>query len=381
MGQGLGSVLDGLGAVVGVRSATTWSASQGAGLPDFRIHAESPSGDGSKCILCGPIADMTPKQFWGLFGKALRREDVERPPCVSYKCTEQPDGGLLVVPTLPSNDGGRISLHIVWHLFPENNQAIGVNYQTDASLSEVFSRIILRAHSDPFVLECKTEVSERRDSGEALKGIMGGVLKSLNSEVRCHADSPSPDGSGRKSVVSDQIHDTVTTPDMFWRQTKEYIKSQAYDILPNGNVVQRISTGWWFGSAFYTKHVFHDKANEVCSYSYGDDGELSEENLDRVSHLRVHRKPFRLEMFTIVPKHTASGEIERLFLIDFLGPVFKHHKELKEAEQNSLVNEKEEIAMMRKEMQAYQQEMTSAIQALRNDVVALREKAKAAEES
>jgi len=375
MGQGIGTVVDGFGQMFGgtVRSVGVMlNVLQRSDVPEFYTHSESQSGDGSKCIVSGAIADMTPQEFWSLFSKALQRDDVSRPPCVSYKCSEQPDGGILVVPTLPSNDGGRISLHVVWYVDALNDEAVGINYHTDSTLTEVFSRITLKAYHHPFVLECKTEVAERRDSGEALKSIMQGVLKSLNSEVKCRADAPSPDGSGRKSVVSDHIHDTITSPDMFWRQTKEYIRSQAYEILPDGTVVQRIQNGWWWDSAYYTKHVFNEKTNEICSYSYGDDSLLSEDSLDRVSHLRVHRKPYRLEMFTVVPRHSAAGEIEKLFLMDFLNPVFKHHKELKEAERHSQINE--ELAMMRKEMRAYQQEMTTAIHALRKDVVALREK-------
>uniref|UniRef100_A0A7S1L6N9 Uncharacterized protein n=1 Tax=Alexandrium catenella TaxID=2925 RepID=A0A7S1L6N9_ALECA len=379
MGQGLGQVADGFGAMFGLSQAVRsvgvmLNVLQRSDVPEFWAHADSPSGDGSKCIVSSPITDMTPVEFWSLFSKALKRDDVlARPPCVSYKWSEQPDGGILVIPTLPASDGGKISMHIVWYVNSDNDEATGINYHTDSTLSEVFSRITLRAFHHPFVLECKTEVAERREAGEGLKTIMEGVLKSLNSEVTCRADAPSPDGSGGKSVVSDHIHDTITSPDMFWRQTKEYIKSQAYEICPDGSVVQRIQVGWWlWGAAYYTKHAFNEKTNEICSYSYGDDALLSEDSLDRVSHLRVHRKPYRLEMFTVIPKHSADGEIEKLFLMDFLNPVFKHHKDLKEVERSNHINE--ELAMMRKEMKAYQQEMTSAIQALRKDVVALRGK-------
>mmetsp|Transcript_72046 Transcript_72046/g.166902 ORF Transcript_72046/g.166902 Transcript_72046/m.166902 type:complete len:386 (-) Transcript_72046:156-1313(-) len=381
MGQGLGQAVDGFGQMFGVSQAVRsvgvmLNVLQRGDVPEFYAHTDSPSGDGSKCIVSGTITDMTPLEFWSLFGKALQRDDVARPPCVSYKCTEQPDGGMLVVPTLPSGDGGKISLHVVWYLHPENDEAIGINFHTDSSLTEAFSRITLKAYHHPFVLECRTEVAERRDSGEALKTIMEGVLKSLNSEVQCRANMPSPDGSGLKSVVSDHIHDTITSPDMFWRQTKEYIKSQAYEVQTDGTVVQRIQQGWfWWDAAYYTKHVFHEKANEICSYSYGDDPTLNEASLERVSHLRVHRKPYRLEMFTVIPKHMAAGEIEKLFLMDFLNPVFKYHKELKDAERHTAINE--ELSMMRKEMKAYQQEMTSAITALRQEVVALREKDRA----
>lgn len=382
MGQGLGQVVDGFSQMLGVGQAVRsvgvmLNVLQRSDTPEFYTHADSPSGDGSKCILSGPITDMTPMEFWGLFNKALERDDVARPPCISYKCTELQDGGKLVVPTLPSGDGSKISLHVVWYLQPEDDQAVGINYHTDSTLQDVSSRITLKAYHHPFCLECKTEVTERRDAGEVLKGIMEGVLKSLNSQVKCMHSMDSPDGSGQKSVLSEHIHDTITSPDMFWRQTKHYIQSQAYEILPDGAVVQRIQNGWfWWDSAYYTKHVFNEKISEIRSYSYGDDPLLSEDSLDRVSHLRVHRKPYRLEMFTVIPKHSAAGEIEKLFLMDFLNPVFKHHKELREANRHSAINN--ELHAMRKEMRTYQQEMTSAIAALRDEVVALRDKDAAA---
>merc|ERR1719367_1396980 len=155
----------------------------------------------------------------------------------------------------------------------------------------------------------------------------------MDSKARCFHDAEFPEGSGLRSVISEAILDTKTSADTFWKQTKEYIRGQAHEILPDGAVVQRLRSKWrfWDGSLYYTKHVFDDATHEVRSYSYGADPSMSAESLRRVSHLRVHWEPYRLEMFTIVPEHSAAGEPEKAFLVELLAPVFSSRRGQEEA--------------------------------------------------
>merc|ERR1712048_1015967 len=116
---------------------------------------------------------------------------------------------------------------------------------------------------------------------------------------------------------------------MFFKQTKDCIKKRAHKILPDGGVVQQTTDSWqlWETPPSYTKHVFDDKAKEIISYTYGD-LTLSEASLEKVRHLRVHVRPYRLELWIVVPPQRRAGDAEKVQLMNLLDPVFEQAKSL-----------------------------------------------------
>jgi len=292
---------------------------------------------------------------------------------------ERPDGSVLVVPVVPTETGREVCLYMVWRLHIAEEHAIGISYDTDETLSNPVFQVTVRTYPEPLRVECRTTTCERRESGEALRGVMERVLASMGSRARCFQDAEPPGGQpggGLRSVVSEEILDaSVASPAALWRQTKEYIRAQAHEVLPDASVVQRLRSRWylWDGSASFTRHVFDDAALEVRSYSHGPDASMSTQSLRRVSHLKLHRNPFRLEMFTVIPKTDLAGEPERAFLADLLAPVLGGRGREREQRQEEPEADYQMLAGLSQELKSSHQEVRGLLAALHTDMAALKE--------
>jgi len=258
-----------------------------------------------------------------------------------------------------------------WFLFPELDEAECYCYGADPSLSRLESRGTVKAHGNPFRLEFWNLVYGQRESGEKLKGVMTRILRTMRSTADCSLNVDSPGGSGLKCVLSDPIMDSVWSPETFWGQTKEVIKRKALRVLPDGGILQKadppldaVSTS----QEAYTKHVFNDALREIVSYTFRD-LELSEKTLETVRHLRIHARPYRLEMWLASADKRQAGEAERREVLRLLGPVLEQAK-LLPARPNDVANTAE-LSSLYDEVTAFRKEMSQALSALHEGAGAL----------
>lgn len=256
---------------------------------------------------------------------------------------------------------------MVWYVHAAEERAVGINYDTDDTLSKALSRVTLRTYREPFRIESRTAVCGQRDAGEALGSVMQKVLTGMGSKAGCFHDVEAPDAPGLRSVLSEEIMDAGAPPETFWRQTKEYIRAEACKVLSDGSAVQRLRSRWplWDDTLHYTRHAFDDAAHELRSYSYGPDESLAEGSLRRISHLKVYLDPYRLEMFTVTPEYSVAGEREKAFLRDLLHPIFSHKWECDDKADDLM------LAGLNEELKSSHQEVKGLLVALHMDMKAL----------
>mmetsp|Transcript_115740 Transcript_115740/g.338506 ORF Transcript_115740/g.338506 Transcript_115740/m.338506 type:complete len:297 (-) Transcript_115740:120-1010(-) len=280
----------------------------------FHADADSPSGDGLKSVLSEPIEAITADEFWAILAMDLRNRHWAVP-------------GAEAAPSRGSGEGLVVlqaDRFYEWVLSPELDEAEIYCFGTDATLSKLQSHGMLKVHRVPFRIEFWTLVFGQRDSGDRLKDVMTSLLRNMKSKAKCSLNVDSPTGSGLKCVLSDPIVDATLSPDMFWKQTKETLMKKAVKVLPDGGYVQMAATGNGILQSHhtYTKHIFNDDVKEVVSYTYND-VELSEESLEIVRHLRIHVKPYRLEMWMAWADKRRAGDSEKNEVLMFLKPILE----------------------------------------------------------
>jgi len=328
----------------------------------FHANTDSLLDDGLKSVISDPIDFLTPDEFWALFTMDLRARRFD-PPEVQSRQGDVAAGDSLVV-----QQSGRI---YEWHLFRDIDEAEGYCYGTDASLSRLESRGTLKVHRSPFRLEFWNLVYGQRESGDKLKGVMTKILRTMRSKADCKLNVDSPGGSGLKCVLSDPILDSVLSPEMFWRQTKEVIKKKALRVLPDGGLVQKAATGWelFKSQDAYTKHVFNDATKEIISYTYTD-ADLSETSLETVRHLRIHVKPYRLEMWMASADKRQASDAERCEVLSLLESVLEQSRHMT-TRPNSIADT-QELSSLYQEVTAFRKEMSNALSALNDGAEALK---------
>mmetsp|Transcript_79911 Transcript_79911/g.185557 ORF Transcript_79911/g.185557 Transcript_79911/m.185557 type:complete len:337 (-) Transcript_79911:373-1383(-) len=331
---------------------------QANALVAFHTDVNSPSLDGLKSVLSEPIEAMTPDEFWALFSMDLRSRHC--PPPEEEKRAAESEG-LLVF------QGGRI---YEWFLFHSLDEAECYCYGSDSTLSKLESRGTLKVHRSPFRIEYWSLIYGQRESGDRLKAVMMKILRTMRSKADCSLNVDSPGNNGLKCVLSEPIMDSILSPDMFWKQTKEFIKKKAEKVLPDGGIVQKAAAGWelFETQAAYTKHIFNESTKEIVSYTYKD-SDLSETSLETVRHLRIHVKPYRLEMWMASADKRQAGYTEKEELLTLLEPVLEQ-AQLMEAYPNSVANTSE-LSSLFEEVTAFRKEMSNALSALHEGAGAL----------
>jgi len=332
----------------------------------FHANADSPTGDGLKSVVSDPIATMTADEFWSLFTMDLRSRHQPPPETSGWDPpeTENVEEGLFIVQPARGYE---------WWFIRGADEAECYSYCADASSSKLESRSTLRVHRDTFRIEFWSFVYGQRESGERLRRVMAKILQTMPSNAQCSHDVDSPGGNGLKCVLSEPILDSLLSPDQFWKQTKELIKRSAERILPDGGIVQKASSGGW--ELFqaeplpYTKYIFHDAKWEIVSYTYSS-SELSDRNLETVRHLRIHQRPYRLEMWMACADKRQAGHTEKQLLMRILGPVLEQVK-LIEACPDSAADTAE-LSRLHDEVSAFRKEISDALDALHEGAGALK---------
>lgn len=351
----------------GPRASPFHPAAMGNAAGNVHFNAQdSLSGDGLPSIVSDQLEDVSPDEFWALFSMDLRNRHPRMygVPCQAAPSWEQLDDERLVV----LHPCGSYAL---WSLRCKADEAVCDNFGRDGRLEKPLWSGTIKVHRSPFRIEFWSLVYGQRDTGSRLKDIMKKLLQTMRSKAACAQDVDSPSHEGCKCVLSDPIVDSILSPEMFWKQTKELIKRKAFKILPDGAILQKTHDGgWdlWKTTQSYTKHAFNEARKEIVSCTYSDLG-LSEESLEQTRHLRIHMQPFRLEMWMATPDQRRAADVEREQLLSILEPVFEHVTLM--AECPLPATQHSEMDHLRREVDSFRGEISQALSTLRAGVVAL----------
>jgi len=324
---------------------------------NFHADAASPDGEGQTSIVSDPIEGLTPEEFWALFAMVLRNRHPRLLDDAHEVASEQVDDEALLV----LDPGG---LYSVWQLMRDADQAQCRHYGNDSSLSKAKWEATLKVHRMPFRIEFWCLVYGQRDSGKRLKDVMTRLLRTMKSQAACAHNVDSPGSDGMKCVLSDPIVDSVLSPEMFWKHTKELIKKKAEKTLPDGSILQKSKDSWdlFDSTPTYTRHVFNEDRKEIVSYTYSDI-ELSDASLEKVRHLRIHPKPYRLEMWMASPDQRRATDVEKEQLLELLEPVFEHAMLIGQCGQSAA--DTGELSRLRAEVDHLREEVSDALCTLR----------------
>jgi len=339
---------------------------------DFHANVDASVGEGLTSIMSDVIEELSPDEFWALFLMDLRNR---------RRCLYEADELQAAWERLDESDllvQDQHRHYLVWRVDRARDEAVCDNYGGDADLKRARWRSTLKVHRKPFLIEYWVVTCGYRDSGATLRALMARLLQTMNSRAGCTQDVPSLDGDGNLSVISDPIVDAVLSSDMFWRQTQDLIKKRAFKTLPDGSVVQKKDDGWadiWPGPSTYTRHLFLDERKEIISYTHSN-LELGEASLEKVRHLRIHEKPYRLEMWTATPDRRRAGEEERAELLGLLAPVLEQASVLVGGEEQTDKSSEAAVAelyKLREEVGCLRSEVCSAMATLRQHTGGLEE--------
>lgn len=342
----------------------------------FHADVESLAHPGSRSVLSEPISCMTPEELWELFAKDLRRREP-RPPVRSYSSREREGGGILVIKVLDKGDKMPSTNYTTWNLDPAACKATASDHGTDRTLSKVVKTMHIQAHCDPLRLELWASESEGcSDEKWPLQVAMQALLKDmLKSSATCTVDVPSPSGE-RTCLLSDAIRDTALSPNEFWESLKGRLVKSASKVLPSGCVTEEYPQhGIWQlesgvdwspsrpPSTSWMKHSFDDGAYELHSHCHGRDATLKEESLQVVLHVKVHWRPYRLEMWATSPPRRFAGEAEKAFAVELFGPIAQKAEERRMRRQKG-EDERALLNAAREEISNSQNELRKELQAL-----------------
>mmetsp|Transcript_81335 Transcript_81335/g.143520 ORF Transcript_81335/g.143520 Transcript_81335/m.143520 type:complete len:304 (+) Transcript_81335:46-957(+) len=260
--------------------------------------ADSLSQHGKKSILSSDIEleGLTVQKLMNAYEQKLRKRDKVEPE-TAYECRQLPDGGVVGASTYPLDDG--VFKTYTTFYFKKATDEIICNYhetdETCSASSKVQTRY-LKIHSDPAIrLEfwCEELAVRRADGlqGLFLKGNLAGI-GAPDTKIAIGVESP----LGGKCVLSDPIVGATVDAAGFL----DWFRSQAVDERgceedTDGSLKEVL--GGWFSGSLYVRHVLDKSKQEIRSMDYGDDADWSESSITMTTYIKVHDKPFRLEMF------------------------------------------------------------------------------------
>jgi len=287
---------------------------------NFTSNVESLCGSGLRSVVSEPIDGFSAEMFWAIFETFIRvgpdpkPKGLEEYEATEVECRGAKDKKFVIKSTLSAfsiKTFTRVCIHST------KDGAETYFYGTDETLKDMQHTHFFRTHCDPFRLEVWVMVGEERRCGEVISGALQVMLYDIGYPVKLTINADSIAEPGFQSIVSDPIEGM--TPELFWdlfevyyrkRPPKEHETEVSSRDLPDGSFVQAVRTGAEVQYSFNTAVLRADQNDCVFQVH------LTDETLSYTAwydYVRVHRDPFRLELWSEVPPMHFSGIYLREF--------------------------------------------------------------------
>jgi len=291
-----------------------WAWLTGSSSITFNVDEESPTTPGQKSVLSDPIEGVDADKLVEAFDKYIRDGKLADGRASDVKVSEK-DGGILLAQTfeIPGIFGGGTHTIFLWSRVDSPSRRIEVrNYPSQFFLdkNEPLATTWINVLCDPVRVELWTDAHEVRSSGKLMQGMMDKVLSELDSTVETKADQPGIGDSSVNSVVSAPISDPKVSPETYLDFFKQFLlDAMGATECPDGTVVEERSNvlaDMGIGQKSFARHSFNKEENHLYCYEYGADEGM--EDLVGITHVQVHKEPFRLEQWNLQNKKRRSGE-------------------------------------------------------------------------
>jgi len=285
--------------------------------------ADAASPSGGRSVMSQPIAQgLSPEAFWAAFERATMQRKIvgyEK----AYACRRLGDG-FLAMSTFPLPAGDIVACTTI-HVDKAANHAIFRSFGTDASLnpSSLCCTSVLKLHLAPLRFEFWVDEHPGRRSNAIIAMALVEVLSKMSSKAAVVAACASPGSvSSERSVMSAHITDGATSAHGWLEFAKAQILKQGAKQQPDGSLFE-IAKGWFMPTA-YRRHFIDAAAGVLVTEDYASDHMLRPESLRSTSFVKVHRQPFRLELWTMQAAGRRSGEAEKDAASQILSTTLKH---------------------------------------------------------
>lgn len=289
----------------------------------WQTDAASPSGEDVRSVVSSPIKakDVTPAMFWDACEKATRRRKAigwEK----DYKCRTLADGGFVAMSTYPLPVLGNTVVYSTVHVDRLKDMAIFKMFMTDASLDDAnhASTSYLRAVTGPFRLEWWTDDHALRLSNQFVLMPMLELMGKMGSKAPVQCSQPSPSGSGQLCVLAGPIEDCATTADSFLDFIRSQLQKDGAKLQADGMMLEEAKS--WFLPTVYRRHSVDAANGQLVTYNYESDKSLRA--LKATSYMKVHRDPFRLELWALQSPSRLSGDEQKEVASQLVGVYLKH---------------------------------------------------------
>jgi len=287
------------------------------GSVSFTANTDSLTELGKKSILTSEIEGVSADKFLEGIEKYVRDGKAASGYESNVEVADK-DGGILV--TLSYPNGAKVSS--LYKFDRASSQVEILTFPAPILLEKgaPTTTTWLKVLSEPVRIESWVNVHGERLAGPMLKGIVDNLLAGLDATVDTAQNAPSLTDPSKLSVVSGPIEGKLVDADSFLDMFSKFqIDSNGATELPDGSLVAEVSN--LVAGTTYIKHMISKDDKSVYTYDYGSDSSMSD--LRGVATMKVHRDPFRLEMWRKEEVARRAGEDELKLLQPLVEGVLK----------------------------------------------------------
>jgi len=297
----------------------------------WHANADSLSAPGQQSVVSDPIDGVTAEKL--LAGMQKYIQDGKTATGRESKFEVSDKGDHLVtalefeVPALFG--GGSGSAYTTYYFDTEKCQMLSRFYQSKKHYDDDDAQCtnIVLIHSNPVRIEFWADYNECRSSGLIMEKMLAKVLAEMGSSAKALPDCASPDDASKLSVVSEPITDVEVTPETFLAFFRKFIvETMEGTALPDDTIVEErgslLLDSMGLAAKAFAKHELSEEKLHIYCHEYGDDESMTTEI--GITHVHVHKEPFRLEQYNISKPGRRAGDAQLKIIEAFVSGVLKH---------------------------------------------------------
>lgn len=292
---------------------------------------DSPTTPGQPSLVSTEISGVEADKLLEAMEKYIRAGKGVNSKASEHSVADQ-DGGVLVKTLfkIPEMFGGGEVCTYNWYKFDAASLTVQIDhYPTDFFFKrkEALTTSWIKLLPGP-IIEFWVDAHEVRSSGLVMERMLNKVLESLGCPRSAKCDQPAIGAEGQFSVVSEPIESATVTAENYLDCFKKFLVDEmgATD-LPDGTVIEERSSvlGDLIGGASFAKHEFKAEEGHLYCHEFGEDESMQAEI--GVTHVQVHKAPFKVEQWNVQKKQRLTGNAQKKSIEEYVKNVLTYMQE------------------------------------------------------